>query len=473
MDQPFTLVLFGVTGDLARKKIVPALERLMKRQTLGENFRIIGVGRRPWSSEELASNLAPYLKNATNHDWLAFSTHLEYLQIDFDQSDEYQKLAKRLAEIEQIQKTSNRLYYFATLPSHFELIVNNLKKTKLDHVKKPFWTRFVFEKPFGSDQKSAKKLNQQLRNVLKEDQIYRIDHYLGKEWVQNVTVSRFANNILESLWNKNYIDHVQINLLENFGVEDRANFYDQQGALRDVVQNHLLQLVSLVAMEPPKNQHAIAIHAQKHKTLKAIRVNEKKIVLGQYQGYLEHGGVKAKSTTETFAALELAINTPRWKGVPFFVRTGKHLTKRLAHIYIQFKPTPMMKSHADVQPNFALFQIQPNEGLIIRMNVKVPGQKNRLQPVTMTFCHECVFGAQTPEAYENLLQDALQGDQSYFMNEDEIDQAWKIVDAIQKKRPKTIFYVKGSNGPVESEKMLGKNRFWWNDIEQVGQSLPQ
>jgi glucose-6-phosphate 1-dehydrogenase len=274
------------------------------------------------------------------------------------------------------------------------------------------------------------------------------------------------------LWNRNYIHHVEITSAEQEGIGLRGGYYDSSGALRDMLQNHLLQLVSLVAMEPAKSHRVSDVRTQKLKALQAIRVNFHNLILGQYEGYLEHAGVKTKSTTETFAALELSVNTSRWKGISFFVRTGKHLPKRMAQVYIQFKPTADMRNYPDAVPNYALFQIQPNEGLVIRMNVKVPGQKDRLQPVTMTFCHECMFGQHTPEAYENLLQDALQGDQSFFMHEKEIDQAWKIIDQIQHKKPPVVDYPKGTNGPINSEKMLGKNRFWWNDIEQVGQSLP-
>lgn len=474
MSEPFTFVLFGATGDLSRKKILPALAKLMKRQQLGEDFRIIGIGRRPWNNEELIEQMSAYWSKATNHDRLAFSSKTEYLQMDFDKKEDYEKLAHRLGEIESKQGSQNRLYYFATLPDHFLPIVQSLKGQNLVKVKKNSWTRFVFEKPFGRDQKSAKKLDASLQKILSVEQLYYIDHYLGKEWVQNIPATRFANWFLKPLWNKQFIDHVQINLLENFGIEERGHFYDQEGAIRDVVQNHVLQVLSLVAMKEPKQLNSKEIQREKEIILKNTVIRPQDVVKGQYEGYLEEKGVNKYSTTETFAAMKARINTPEWKGVPFYIRTGKCLQQKFASVYVEFKHDPK-KHYQGSQPNFLLFQIQPNEGAVMQINVKVPARKNQLQSAPMTFCHECTFGPTTPEAYENLLLDAVQGDHSFFASPKEIELAWKIVDPIiGKKKQKPHSYAKNTMGPKEATKLMNKDgRDWWDHVMEVNQNLPK
>lgn len=473
MNRPFTFILFGATGDLSRKKILPALAKLMKREQLGETFRIIAVGRRDWNRDEVIGQMAAYWNNSTNHDLLSFGEHVEYLKMDLDKGKDYEKLSARLTAIEKDQGSANRVYYFATLPEHFLPVVENLQKKKMIKTKKPNWTRFVFEKPFGRDLKTAKKLNDSLKKIISSDQLFFIDHYLGKEWVQNIATTRFANWFLKPLWNKQFIDHVQINLLENFGIEDRGHFYDQQGVIRDVVQNHVLQVLSLVAMREPKNGTAKEMQREKEAILQKMKIEEKEVVKGQYAGYLEEKGVNAYSTTETFVAMKARIDTPEWKGVPFYIRAGKALEKKFASVYVEFKHDPK-KHHPGSQANFLLFQIQPNEGIVMQINVKVPARKNQLQSAPMTFCHECTFGPSTPEAYENLIADALQGDHSFFANSTEIERAWKIVDPVIAKKKKVETYARNSMGPKTANKLIEKDgRVWWDHIVDVNQSLPR
>jgi len=318
----------------------------------------------------------------------------------------------------------------------------------------------VFEKPFGEDLKSAKKINKVITSLFTEKQIYRIDHYLGKELVQNIIIARFTNTILEPLWSHTYIDHVQIVMTEDFGVEGRGNFYDNYGALKDVVQNHLLQLVALSSMEAPKNLGEKYVRDEKVKILKAISITD--VVLGQYAGYTKEKGVKKNSKTETFAAIKLFINNKRWQKVPFYIITGKNMDKRLAGIYVQFKQAPclLFSGVCNFIPNYFRIQIQPDEGFYMQLNAKAPG-KAGITPVKMDFCHACVFGPNTPEAYENLLLDVLKGDQSTFVRSDEIEEQWKIIDKITRKNLKVQEYKKGSY-PEAARKMIEKDNRYWN-----------
>ncbi len=474
MQNNFSLIILGATGDLAQKKLFPALHGLIRMKKIGDDFCVVAVGRKGIGREEFAEMARQNIKPLHEESWNTLKERLYYFQLDFDAENGFVDLGKFLEGVESAHNTQkNRLFYLATLPEHFSKIAHKIRKNGLAQAKEN-WCRVVFEKPFGRDRKSAKALNREIKAAFDEKEIYRIDHYLGKELVQNISVLRSCNRIFDPLWNREHIDHVQINLIENFGVENRGAFYDKQGALRDVGQSHLLQLLCLTAMETPKNLDEKCIRNEKVRVLRSIKpVSKNGLVLGQYEGYLGESGVAKGSGTETYFALRLFLGGRNWKGVPFYLRSGKNLDKRFASIYVQFKsPDRTALEHQKVEPNYLLIQIQPDDGILVRLNGKVPGEKMGIQPVKMTFCHECTFGPNTPQAYETLILNTLEGDQSAFLREDEIDFSWKVIDQVRKLGGKAHTYAKGTTGPREADAMIERDgRKWFNRIENVLQGL--
>ncbi len=462
MKKDVLFVIFGATGDLAKKKLLPAIYNILVNES-ADNFAVVGIAREDINGEKLVENSKKFIKNANKKVMEKLKKRCYYFRADFYDEERFVALGDFIREKEKKHRLEgNRLFYLATMPQHFGAIANALSRCKLVNKKKNTWSRVVFEKPFGHDLKSAKKINNQLKKIFREEQIYRIDHYLGKELVQNISIIRFTNTILEPLWNRNYIDHVQIILSEDFGLEGRGNYYDEHGAMRDVVQNHMLQLLCLTSMESPVTLTAQHIRNEKVKVLKsAKKIDSKNVVLGQYEGYKKEKGVKKNSKTETFAALKLFVNNSRWKEVPFYFITGKGMKDKITSIYIQFKQAPclLFRGICNFEPNYLVIQIQPEEGFYMRLNAKVPASSD-ITSVMMDFCHECTFGPNTPEAYETLLMDVVKGDQSVFVRSDEIEEQWKIVDNIIGKRLRIHPHKKGSYPEKAKEFIEKDNRQW-------------
>lgn len=446
---------------------------LLKMGKLGDNFSVVGVARKQMQREEFVQEVKSHIKSPNETAWNRLSERLYYYPLEFEDHNGFNGLGNFLGKIETKYDTKgNRLFYLATLPQHFKNIAYNLRKGGLAETKG--WCRVVFEKPFGSDEKSARELNNDIAKVFDEDQIYRIDHYLGKELVQSIGIIRAGNRIFTPLWDNKNIDHVQVNLIENFGVENRGNFYDAEGALKDVGQNHMLQLLALTTMEIPEKFDEKCIRNEKVKILKSIeKIKTGNVVLGQYDGYHSEKGIVPNSRAETFFAVKMFIKNKRWKGVPIYLRSGKNLGLKFASIYIQFKETHYtVFENQNLKPNYMVIQIQPDDGMLLQLNGKIPGEKMKVQPVKMTFCHECAFGPNTPQAYETLIYDAIAGDQSAFIRADEIEHSWKVIDQITKKKLPVRRYEKGSFGPKEADEMIKKDgREWFNKIENVVQGL--
>ncbi len=488
--EPCTVVIFGATGDLTHRKLVPALYNLQRERLLPPGFSVIGAARRDWSDDYFRQTL---LNDAREHSrspiqddvWASFAEGISYVRVPFDDAEAYKTLAARLDEVDEQRGTSgNRLYYLATPPESYVTIIQQLGAAGLAHPKDGGWVRIIVEKPFGRDLDSARALDAEVHRVFDEAQVYRIDHYLGKETVQNILVFRFANGIFEPLWNRAYIDHVQITVAESVGVEGRGGYYEQAGALRDMVQNHLMQLLTLTAMEPPVSYQADAVRDEKVKVLRAIRPMTKDelnagTVRGQYgpgtlagthvPGYREEEGVPPESQTATYAALRFYIENWRWAGVPFFLRTGKRLPKRVSEIAIRFRHVPHMLFDggplSDIEPNVLAMKIQPDEGISLRFDSKVPGQSNQIRPVTMDFRYNSSFGVESPEAYERLLLDALLGDSTLFTRSDEVQASWALITPIQENwdntpPPQFPNYEAGSWGPAAADDLLGTGRKW-------------
>lgn len=479
---PVTLVIFGASGDLTQRKLIPSLFNLWRKRRLPQPFKIVGFGNTPFTDDAFRQHLLEGARQFANFqfseaEWEQFAPGLHYQQGRYTDLADFKKLAEFLNRLEGGE--ANRLFYMAIPPSLFPNIIDLLGLTGMIQ-QNHGWRRVVIEKPFGTDLASARQLNQQIHRVLKEEQIYRIDHYLGKETVQNILVTRFANTIFEPVWNRNYIDHVQITVAEQVGVEHRAGFYDSVGVLRDMFQNHLLQLVSLVAMEPPASFQADALRNEKVKVLSSIqpirgeKVREN-LVLGQYIGYRQEPGVKPDSETPTFAALRLHINNWRWQGVPFFLRSGKKLAAKSSHIIIRFKEPPlaMFNMHPDAQmtPNLLVLYLQPDEGIHLRFEAKVPDTIAETRSVDMEFHYAEAFGPTAiPEAYERLLLDALQGDASLFTRADEVEAAWNLIDPLLSEwetnhQPPLAFYPPGTWGPAEADALLQRHGRAWMHTE--------
>jgi glucose-6-phosphate 1-dehydrogenase len=491
VPEPCVLVLFGATGDLAHRKVIPALYQLWRTNLLPHEFVLVAIGRRPYddatfraeirASLELYSRVLPLDLDA----WESFAQRIDYHRLDFDDTDGFDALATTLDAYDEEHGTrGNRLYYLATQPSQFAELIAQLGRAGLDHERHDGgWRRVVIEKPFGHDLDSAKRLNREVGKVFRESQIYRIDHYLGKETVRNLLVFRFGNGIFEPLWNRRYVDHVQITVAESIGIENRGAFYEQTGASRDVLQNHLLQIVSLVAMEPPATFEANALRDEKVKVLRAITSDPATdVVRGQYgpgwvsatqvPGYREEHDVDPESETETFVAARLTIDDWRWSGVPFYVRTGKRLPKRATEIAIQYREVPhRLFQDEGVAPdaNLLAIRIQPDEGIMLRFGAKVPGLRLDVRAVTMDFTYGSAFNVDSPDAYETLILDALQGDASLFTRADEVEEAWGIVDPIidtwaSSPAPKLPNYDAGTWGPEAADALIEQDGRHWRRI---------
>ena len=493
--EPCSIVIFGASGDLTARKLIPALFHLFAEKQLPAPFRIIGFARREKSDqawrEELKAAFTQYsrTKQVDPAQWDAFAGHLTYCQGEFSDPAAYEKLAEQVRSSETEKLRSNLLFYLSTSPSQFAEIVEHLHNARLLEKADsgPFWQRVVIEKPFGHDLPSAQKLNAEITHYAREKQIYRIDHYLGKETVQNILMFRFSNAIFEQLWNRRAVDHVQITVSEKLGVGGRGGYYEEAGALRDMVQNHLLQVLALVAMEPPVSLEAESIRDEKVKLLRSIRPlfagpTSATAVRGQYAAGQIDGGprpayrqetkVSPASNVETFAALRLSIDNWRWADVPFYLRTGKNLPLSASEVRVQFRPTPNVLFAAQCGPkldaNAITLRLQPDEGISLRFNGKIPGASMQLRPVRMSFNYNSEFGAYTPEAYERLLLEALAGDATLFIRRDEVEAAWSIVDPIREAWQSTCladseFYAAGSWGPQAADDLLAARGHAWRN----------
>ncbi len=495
MPDPHIFVLFGATGDLAHRKVVPAVFQLWRTHLLPHEFTIVCVGRRPYSDEAFRSDLKASLDKFSRvlpvdrEAWDDLAGRIVYHRGDFNDPAMYAALAERLDSIDLAHRTrGNRLYYLATQPSAFAEIVAQLGRAGLDHEHHDGgWRRVVIEKPFGRDLESALRLNREVAKVFRERQVYRIDHYLGKETVRNLLVFRFGNGIFEPIWNRRHIDHVQITVAESIGIEGRGAFYEETGASRDFLQNHLLQLLSLVAMEPPANFDADALRDEKVKVIRAVSQLtpdqvRRDVVRGQYGpgwvsgkpvvGYREEPNVDPASETETFIAARLTIDDWRWSGIPFYLRMGKRLPKRATEIAIQFKEVPhqlFRDSASDPEPNLLTMRIQPDEGIMLRFGAKVPGLGIDVRNVTMDFTYGSAFQTDSPDAYETLILDALLGDASLFTRADEVEQAWSIVDPVistwaEEPAPAFPSYEAGTWGPEAADDIIAREGRRWRRI---------
>ncbi len=488
--EPCAVVIFGATGDLTHRKLVPALYNLQRERLLPPGFSVIGAARRDWTDDffrqGLREDTQKYSRSGLQDDlWETFAEGISYVRVPFEDPAGYQALAERLSAIDAQRGTAgNRLFYLATPPESYATIIQQIGAAGLARPVAGSWVRIIVEKPFGRDLTSARALDAELHQVFDESQVYRIDHYLGKETVQNILVFRFANGIFEPLWNHRYIDHVQITVAESVGVEGRGGYYEHAGALRDMVQNHLMQLMTLTAMEPPAGYRAEAVRDEKVKVLRSVRPIPAEQVLestvrGQYgagisvgnpvPGYREEPGVAATSATESFVALRFFIDNWRWAGVPFFLRTAKRMPKRVSEIAIQFRQVPLMLFDNgplnDIDPNVLAMKIQPDEGISLRFSSKVPGQSNQIRPVTMDFRYNSSFGVESPEAYERLLLDALLGDSTLFTRSDEVAASWTLITPLHEgweaaPPPEFPNYEAGSWGPKAADELLGAGRSW-------------
>jgi len=496
LPQPCTVVIFGASGDLTFRKLIPALYNIAADGDLPAGLKVVGFARRPKTDESFREELetaARKFSRQTVKDelWDSFSQSIFYHQSEFADADGYASLAQRLDRIDEEHGTrGNRLFYLAVAPDQFGLILEHLKNAGLNEAKPGAWSRVVVEKPFGTDLPSAERLNAEVRATFAEKDTYRIDHFLGKETAQNIMVLRFANAIFEPLWNHRYIDSVQITASEPLGVEGRGPFYESSGALRDMVQNHLLQLLCLVAMEPPTDLDADSVRDEKVKVIRSLRpiAGEdvaRQVVRGQYTagaingqnviGYREEDRVSPTSCTETYVALKILIDNWRWEGVPFYVRVGKRLPKAGTEIAVTFKRAPaVLFNHGSQEhgQNVLVIRIQPDEGVSLRMQCKMPGAAVRVEPVKMDFHYGTSFGKASPEAYERLLLDAMSGDATLFARRDEVEGAWRFIDPIEEawhgddeaQRPPLHFYEAGSWGPKEAEELLVRDKHSWRRL---------
>jgi glucose-6-phosphate 1-dehydrogenase len=498
VPDPCTFIIFGATGDLTHRRIMPALVNLRRAGLLPPQTAVLATARRPYTDEAFRAEMAAAIADHSRLPiepalWADFASGLHYQQGDFASPDAYRALAHRLDQIDAERGTrGNRLFYLATPPSAYAGIVEQLGKVGLDKEQRGGgWARIVIEKPFGHDLASARALNRDVLRVFRESQIYRIDHYLGKETVRNILVFRFGNGIFEPVWNRRYIDHVQITVAEDLGVEGRGAFYEEAGATRDILQNHVLQLLTLVAMEPPIAFEADALRDEKLRVLRAVDPDwteqrvRRDIVRGQYAagwvggrqvpGYRDEPEVAEDSQTETFVALRLEVQNWRWADVPFYLRTGKRLPKRASEIAIQFKRPPLMlfrEATTDPEANLLALRIQPDEGILLRFAAKVPELGLDVRSVNMDFTYGSSFSTEAPEAYETLILDCMLGDASLFTRADEVEAAWGIVapidavwaSGVEDDDLRAHPYEAGSWGPAAAERLIEADGRRWRRL---------
>jgi glucose-6-phosphate 1-dehydrogenase len=491
---PCVVVIFGATGDLTKRKLMPALFDLGSHGCL-EKVHILGIGRNPMSEDEFRKGVREGFEalekteQIDEQKWRAFAERVHYVHGELEDDGTYQMIGTRLEQLVNSGASRNHLFYLATPPSLFATIVKGLGRANLAK-EGQHWTRVVVEKPFGRDLESARALNATIREVFQEHQIYRIDHYLGKDTVQNILVFRFGNSMFEPVWNRNYVDFVEITASETGGVGSRAGYYEEAGALRDMVANHLLQLLTLTAMEPPVAFDADSVREEKVQVLRSIRrltleQVAQRTVRGQYGpgeidgekvvGYREEKGVKKESVTETYAAVEFQVSNWRWSGVPFYVRTGKHLGRNLTEIAVHFKRTPQAlfarTPDQEIDPNIVALRIQPNEGITVTFGAKRPGFEMRTSTVNMDFCYKRAFGVESPAAYEMLLLDVMRGDATLFIRSDEAEAQWRLITPIeeawaQQSPPEFPNYTSGSDGPAAADELLARNGHRWRKLHE-------
>ena len=486
---PCAVIIFGASGDLAKRKLVPALYSLARQNLLPPAFYILGAARTDMNDDGFRGAMREAIEQFSEEGiadetvWANFASRLHYTPIDPSQQPTVDLFKKKLEELDSKWGTeNNRLFYLATPPGSFNQFVRMLEASHLNRTQSG-WTRIIVEKPFGRDLESARELNREMLSVFQERQVYRIDHYLGKETVQNIMVLRFANGIFEPLWNQRYIDHVQITAAESIGVENRGGYYEQAGLFRDMIQNHMLQLLTLVAMEPPAEMEAEAVRDEKTKVLRSIRpINKEDVaaisVRAQYTegaiegetvpGYRTEANVNPSSNIETFAGIKFFIDNWRWADVPFYIRSGKRLPKRVTEIAIQYKRVPHLLFPSDgeqLQPNFLVVRIQPDEGISLKFGAKLPGQRVRIRQVSMDFQYGTSFGTRSADAYERLLLDAMLGDSTLYARGDFVELSWELVmpvlEAWQENLQTLSFYPAGSWGPQEADEFIEKDGRKW------------
>jgi glucose-6-phosphate 1-dehydrogenase len=492
--EPCVMVIYGASGDLTTRKLVPALYNLCLDGLLPESFALIGFARKPKDDstfrDECRKGVEEFSRSKPINEevWARFSEMIHYHQGDYNSADSYDNLCKRLIAIDAAHETrGNRLFYLSTPPEVYDEITENIGKNPfLSTMGEGLWSRVIIEKPFGTDLQSATKLNEHIHRFFREDQIYRIDHYLGKETVQNLLVFRFANGIFEPVWNRNYIDHVQVTVAENIGIGSRGSYYEKSGVVRDIVQNHGLQLIALTAMEPPIEFNALSVRNEKVKVLKALRVDTSRgdgTVRGQYGpgkvdgqlavGYTQEENVAPDSQTETYLAMKLFVDNWRWAGVPFYIRSGKRMPKRVTEIAIEFKKPPLQlfgeNTMSAVEPNELVLDIQPHEGISLKFGAKTPGTGENIQSVKMDFDYEDSFKSQAPDAYERLILDAMLGDSTLFTRSDEVEAQWGLItpvtEAWQSGNGSFIeLYRAGTWGPKEADDFMTADGRKWRTI---------
>lgn len=459
------IVIFGASGDLAKRKLIPALYHLLVAQKIC-NFAIVGVAYDSVTKQEILANARNFITHVDEKAWATLSERMVYQTLNFTHFSDYQALHNTITALEkQYNLSGNRLAYLATAAHFFCPITNFMVEANVierKDEKDSTWHKIVYEKPFGSNLATAHQINECIAASLNEHQVFRIDHFLTKELVSNISLVRFANCVFEPLWNNRYIEEVQIILSEQGGIEKRGAYYDQYGALADVVQNHMLELLALVAMETPERLTGDYVRMQRAQVLQKVQFIDG--ILGQYDGYRNEEGVAPHSMTETFAMLAFAINNPRWQGVPFYFKTGKELAVQQTAIHIKFKQVDcLLLRNCPTESNWLSISITPDAAFTLNLNLKKPGSSDDIISVPMEFCHSCAFGAQTPEAYEVLLEEIFRGEQSAAVRFDEIEHCWRIVEDIKKQHLTVYPYQQKSNGPKEIEKFEENNGMRWKE----------